>query len=613
MKEQEMKKKAKIKQLLSLLAVSVMSLVKGYQIDPGSELKSFFSAASSQSPLEEDEHLFGVLSGVSVSNTPQNNWMLNRGKAYEIITNLINVFLTPRSYIVTHGESVKFFNGSTLSFTQEVKNTKKILFSAFADRNAFFLVTQKAPGEDIHISSYFLYKYSKNITFKSEITVPQTQGVPLNIINVTRFGDTKIFYIFARETSKDQKTDNWVYIEYHGFSNKILHTYKVPREKNELNYNTADAMPSNNYDNYTYSYLVQGLQDPYVKKNLSKINLRITVIKRSSPTYYYRSKVYKLDFRERIDQKNYELVGQGYYFTPTQVNKSLAYDYYKQYAALILKKPQNNTSPLLLRINKINITFNESLDRLQVGLTLNQPETYSPLSSCRSLAFISQVGKSQIVAFCRDPKDSTVEIKYTDYESILVGASIKKYSPLPALKLPNDANVDKYGFITIHSSDPLNPNTFQSMMLLKYSSLSLNCTRVLTTPFKPSGVDKYIWLTYFDGYTDFLMSYDSHNFFVVKEKDGRRFLSLGQLANTTLMVDLEKFKGNEYIEAISSNSKGEKVSRRFPINFHLTDDVEKIWNSALDDQGGPPPTHIDTSARGIYKVDDQIYIGSHFF
>ena len=81
-------------------------------------------------------------------------------------------------------------------------------------------------------------------------------------INVTRLGDTKIFYIFARETSKHKKTNNWVNFEYHGYSNKIIHTYRLLRDDKEPEYNTVEAMPSNNYDSYNYSYLVQVVEDP---------------------------------------------------------------------------------------------------------------------------------------------------------------------------------------------------------------------------------------------------------------------------------------------------------------------------------------------------------------
>ena len=582
---------------IGLIIFSIFSLVKNFEGGLEFEEKSFYVPETSLRLDRGDQGPISLKEGVSEKNKIR-NLMLKKGKAYDFIGNIDRSGEGP-NYYVTHGESLTYYNSSYLSFTREVRNTEKILYSAFADKNVFFLVTHAERTRKITISSYYLYKHSKNLTFRGNLTVPVSSNSVLKGINITRFGDTKIFYIFARETSEDLKTDNWVYFEYHGYSNKILNTYRVPKEANEPEYNTVEAMPSNNYDNYTYSYLVQGLQDPYFKKNITSIELRVTVIKRSSPAKYFKSEVFDLKFRERIDQKEWNLVSQGYFFPNVKKNNSNGFKYRKQYAALVGNYSQKLSIPIL--INNIKIEYNTAQDMLEVGFEPNQPMGMFYASTPNQ--FTSQVGRSQIINLSTDWIDGTV-IDSNDYLGVTMNNYTTEFIPSPTFNLPDDVYIEKFGFVTIGRAIPRAKSALWPIMMLKYSSVKKKITRVMMTTFNSGQASNFIQTMEFKGYTDFLMNYDSHDFLVIKEEKGRRFLSLGQLANTTLQVDLEKYKGGEYLEFFDVFGYPPQKSK-IRIQINLTEDLEKVWNSAQFGNKHPPTTHITSPDPSIFKIDDQ--------
>ena len=270
--------------------------------------------------------------GNRVSRYKNYTSLLKKGKMEALIGTFIRNTVT--TYFRVHGESITYTNGSNLTFTQELNNTGKILYSEFADKNVFFLITHEIPGGNITIHSYSFSKYSKKIVSRGSCPIVGLKGASLEIYSVKRFGDTKIFYIFAKETGLGTK--NWLHTEYHGFSNKILHTYRVAITENDQNYNIAEAMPSNNFDDYNYTYIVQGVQDPLLEKNIDKIYLRVTIIKKSSPEKYSKSEVFELNFQEQINQKSYQVVGLGYFYP--SINTPTGTDYKKQYATILVKK-----------------------------------------------------------------------------------------------------------------------------------------------------------------------------------------------------------------------------------------------------------------------------------
>ena len=591
--------------MLSIIFSLFAGLCNGHS-GPELEHRSFQTAEEAQEVRIQDQGLQAGLGDVPKPYKPY-TLMYKRGKVKANIGQLI--YNQQTSYYTPHGKSFSYYNASSLLFSQEILNTHKIIFSSFVDENVFFLVTQASPSAPLMISSYFYLKYQKTVQSRDkEFPIPCNKGASLSIYKIARFGDSKIFYISGRETMKDKNgkivKDSWVFFEYHGFSHKILQNYTIDVTPEDSDFNTAEAMPSNIYRNYTYIYLVQGLQTPYLDKNITTVNLRVTVINRSDPTKIFVTKLFTLDYQEQVSMEGYLVAGIGYFFPPKFSATAGPYTYVQQYAAILFKRLKDVENHIVMRLNKISIDFDPKLNRLQVGL-VNTPVAYpSDLGSCIP-KLISQVGRGQIVALCREDtdKEGNITIKSLNYRGMSYGSSPVSYSPVPTLKMAEDAVVENFAFVTINAQGVSPGDQVSPMMLLKFTSKSKNTTRVITAPFK--GGFQYLkknTLWEFDGYTDFLLNTEDHHYFVIKDAGGKRNLSLGNLGNMHVEIDLEKYTEDDYLKASFLDYQGKFINTTTKFKLNLTDKLDEFYNSGLNN-GGPVTNQLYKFEKRIFLID----------
>ena len=323
--------------------------------------------------------------------------MYKRGKNTANIGNFI--YNQGTSYFKTYGDAIKYYNASYLEFNQTISTTDKILYSFFADKHTFFMVTQEESTTQISIHSYKYNKFSKNVTYRGSCNLTTAnQTTQLKIYSMNRFGDSKIFYIFARETGAD--IDEWINIEYHGYTNKVTYTYRINKTSQEVDYNIGEAIPSSNLDDWKYKYIVQGLQDPHFEQGLQKIHLRVSIIERNNPTKIFKSKVFEIDYQEQINSLKFQLVGLGYFYTPDDMKRET--NYRKQYSAILVKKTEDDHNNLQLIVNQINLQYNDDLGRIQVSLiTKPTPKPVDLGVSDCNITLIGQITRGQVGALCR--------------------------------------------------------------------------------------------------------------------------------------------------------------------------------------------------------------------
>ena len=532
-------------------------------------------------------------------------FLLKKGRIEALMGEFIRSNET--TYYKLHGNSMKYTNASNLTSTHELNNTDKILYSDFADKNVFFLVTQSAPGEKIIIQSYSFSKYTKAVDKRGDCVLAAVKGIKVEIYSVKRFGDTKIFYIFAKETGMG--INNWLHIEYHGFSNKIVHTYRVAITENDQNYNIAEAMPSNNFDNYNYTYIVQGIQDPLLEKNIDKIYLRVTIIKKSSPEKYSKSEVFELNFQEQINQKGYQVVGLGYFY-PSKYSRNTAY--MKQYAAILIRVNEGSQTESSIKTIQVNVSYSEENQRILVGLVNSPASTPANITSCHH-RWVSQANRGEIVVLCRDPNTQEVQIVSMGFQGCLKKCNPNSYSPFPKLTVKEDEIISKVRFINVAPEDDFQSDTPISPMMIVRLSTPSEPSRVITTPYKggkQQPLKNTLWQ--FEGFTHFVVSQNHYQYFVFKDQAKKRVAAGGNLGNMEVAIDLEAYEETDYIEAWGLGSDGKFTSLKTQFIIQLKNDTESFWNTGLNN-GGPPINQLYKFKKRLFKIDNQDTSKTRYF
>ena len=198
-----MSKKGTFRNLLSSILLSLLAARGQAQYSPTTEDMCLRFPEESEDRVLTQEGELGQNATILTPKIKDYTVMLRKGTVQNIVGSLL--YNTATTYFQAHGAAMKYYNATTVRFTQEIDNTDKILYSSFVDNNVFFLVSQSSENAPLVINSYVTYKYTNTTTPRSALQLKAAEGTTLEIYKINRFADTKIFYIFAKETDVQKK------------------------------------------------------------------------------------------------------------------------------------------------------------------------------------------------------------------------------------------------------------------------------------------------------------------------------------------------------------------------------------------------------------------------